>query len=127
MIKQWFKTKAGSASLVAASLVLAGTIASASAAHNPKHLAGDPNGYTKDQCKNGGWRDFKDANGGQLFKNQGQCIAYFVSGQPQPEEPTHVGNFIQVVFGLIIGIFAWFATLFTGLGGFLGGLLGNIV
>jgi hypothetical protein len=117
MIKQWFKTKTGSAIMVAASLVLAGTIASASAARTDAQLVGD-NGYTKDQCKDDGWRDFKDENGGQLFKNQGQCVAYFVSGQPHGEEP--VGNensFLQVIFGLIIGLFAWFGSLFQGLGG----------
>ena len=29
----------------------------------------------KDQCKNGGYQDFTDANG-QPFKNQGQCVSY---------------------------------------------------
>jgi hypothetical protein len=33
---------------------------------------------SKDQCKNGGWRNF-----GTRFKNQGQCIA-FVERHPQP-------------------------------------------
>jgi hypothetical protein len=32
---------------------------------------------TKDQCRNGGWRNFP------AFKNQGQCIA-FVNGGPNP-------------------------------------------
>jgi hypothetical protein len=33
---------------------------------------------SKDQCKNGGWRNFADA-----FKNQGQCVA-FVERGPKP-------------------------------------------
>jgi hypothetical protein len=33
---------------------------------------------SKDQCKNGGWRDF-----GETFKNQGQCVA-FVQRGPKP-------------------------------------------
>jgi hypothetical protein len=33
---------------------------------------------SKDQCKNGGWRDF-----GDTFKNQGQCVA-FVERGPKP-------------------------------------------
>jgi hypothetical protein len=31
---------------------------------------------TKEQCKNGGWKKFKDESGQPLFKNQGQCIKY---------------------------------------------------
>jgi hypothetical protein len=30
---------------------------------------------SKDQCRNGGWRNYTDATG-QPFKNQGQCIAF---------------------------------------------------
>jgi hypothetical protein len=30
---------------------------------------------SKDQCRNGGWRNYTDA-AGQPFKNQGQCIAF---------------------------------------------------
>ncbi len=30
---------------------------------------------SKDQCKNGGWRDF-----GSVFKNQGQCVAFVARG-----------------------------------------------
>jgi hypothetical protein len=33
---------------------------------------------SKEQCKNGGWRDF-----GDTFKNQGQCVA-FVQRGPKP-------------------------------------------
>jgi hypothetical protein len=33
---------------------------------------------SKEQCKNGGWRDF-----GETFKNQGQCVA-FVQRGPKP-------------------------------------------
>ena len=29
----------------------------------------------KEQCKNGGWRDFTDP----AFKNQGQCVSFVVS------------------------------------------------
>jgi hypothetical protein len=35
---------------------------------------------SKDQCKNGGWRNF-----GDTFKNQGQCVA-FVERGPKPTE-----------------------------------------
>jgi len=30
---------------------------------------------TKDECKNGGWQNLRDANGAP-FKNQGQCVSY---------------------------------------------------
>lgn len=37
----------------------------------------EPNVPTsKDQCKDGGWRNLEDANG-QPFKNQGDCVSYF--------------------------------------------------
>ncbi|HEY2003697.1 MAG TPA: signal peptidase I [Candidatus Saccharimonadia bacterium] len=29
-----------------------------------------------DDCKNGGWQQFKDPDGSPRFKNQGQCVAY---------------------------------------------------
>lgn len=32
------------------------------------------------QCKNGGWRNFVDANGEPRYRNQGQCVAFFASG-----------------------------------------------
>ena len=34
-------------------------------------------GYTKDQCKNGGWETLG-------FRNQGQCVSYFASGGRAP-------------------------------------------
>jgi hypothetical protein len=37
----------------------------------------DLSGYTKDQCKNGGWAALG-------FKNQGQCVSYFASGGRAP-------------------------------------------
>jgi hypothetical protein len=37
-----------------------------------------PSPTSKDQCKNGGWRNF-----GDTFKNQGQCVA-FVERGPKP-------------------------------------------
>jgi hypothetical protein len=116
MIKQWFKTKTGSAIMVAAGLVLAGTIASASAAPTNGQVLADTNGYTKDQCKNGGWRDFKNEDGSQKFRNQGQCIKYFVTGE-EPGNSTSE-NLIQVFFSAIL---AFLGSLF---GNFTGGLFG---
>jgi hypothetical protein len=37
-------------------------------------------GYTKDQCKNGGWENFKNPDGSQMFKNQGDCVSFFATG-----------------------------------------------
>jgi predicted outer membrane repeat protein len=31
---------------------------------------------SKDQCKDGGWKQFRGENGKQRFKNQGQCVSY---------------------------------------------------
>lgn len=38
------------------------------------------NGYTKDQCKNGGWNNFSSPK----FKNQGDCVSYFATGGKNP-------------------------------------------
>jgi hypothetical protein len=34
---------------------------------------------SKDQCKNGGWQNYTDANG-TPFKNQGDCVSYVATG-----------------------------------------------
>jgi hypothetical protein len=34
---------------------------------------------SKDQCKNGGWKNYTDANG-TSFKNQGDCVSYVATG-----------------------------------------------
>jgi hypothetical protein len=34
---------------------------------------------SKDQCKNGGWRDF-----GSVFKNQGDCVSFVATGGKNP-------------------------------------------
>lgn len=39
-------------------------------------------GYGKDQCKNGGWRDFTGPPG--PFKNQGDCVSFFATGGRNP-------------------------------------------
>jgi dipeptidyl aminopeptidase/acylaminoacyl peptidase len=39
---------------------------------------------SKEQCKKGGWQDFKDAEGERLFKNQGDCVSYVATGGKNP-------------------------------------------
>ena len=34
---------------------------------------------TKNDCKNGGWKNLTDSNG-QKFKNQGDCVSSFATG-----------------------------------------------
>ncbi len=79
MIRKILQTKLGSALAVAAAVVSIGTVATVSAAHQPPGT-GSLAGYTKDQCKNGGWRNFKNPDGSMMFKNQGQCVAFFARG-----------------------------------------------
>ena len=62
-----------------------GAISVASAAHsgnvsNVNHTSTNIsiNGYTKDQCKDGGWQSFG------VFKNQGDCVSYFATGGKNP-------------------------------------------
>jgi hypothetical protein len=49
--------------------------------HNP--IPPDLAGYTKDQCKNGGWETFG-------FQNQGQCVSYFASAVANATATTNV-------------------------------------
>ena len=42
------------------------------------------NGYTKDQCKDNDWKNFKNSNGSQIFKNQGDCVSFFATGGKNP-------------------------------------------
>lgn len=58
--------------IVAAVAVFAGAFASAHGGVNeaPSNITG----YSKDQCKDGGWRTLG-------FRNQGQCVSYFAKQQ----------------------------------------------
>jgi hypothetical protein len=64
--------------LAAAGLIAAaGTIAVAQADKpGPSPLPG----YTKDQCKKGGWQNFQNPDGSPMFKNQGDCVSFFATG-----------------------------------------------
>jgi hypothetical protein len=75
------KTKLAWVAATVGSVVLAGSVATASAHHGNNNDQGNGNnsehGYAKEQCMNGGWRNFTNPDGSQKFKNQGQCIAFF--------------------------------------------------
>src|SRR5260221_822083 len=79
MIKNVLKTKVGSSVAVAVAISMAATVGVASAHHSSWRLAdwhdhGYVPGYTKDQCKNGGWKtNFPPGT----FKNQGDCVSFF--------------------------------------------------
>lgn len=34
-----------------------------------------------DQCKDGGWQTYKDAQGTPAFKNQGDCVSFVNTGE----------------------------------------------
>ena len=42
-----------------------------------------PSPTSKDQCKNGGWHNYADANG-TAFKNQGDCVSYVATRGRNP-------------------------------------------
>ncbi len=53
---------------------------------------------SKDQCKDGGWQTFTDAQGNTAFKNQGDCVSYVASNghsdpgpSSSPQFPTNPG------------------------------------
>jgi hypothetical protein len=113
MVKPKINKKLGSAGLVAASLVLAGSIATASAA--PGTVDTDRhsnNGYTAQQCKDGGWKNFKNPDGSQKFKNQGECVSFFTAHH---QNPGH--NFFASIWSFVLGFFAWFGNAFGNLFG----------
>lgn len=49
------------------------------AAHTSPQPQIDLTGYTKEQCKNGGWKELG-------FKNQGECVSYFARGGVSVDE-----------------------------------------
>jgi hypothetical protein len=111
MIKPKLNSKLGSAAAVVAGLVIAGTIATASAAPDSVGTERNTNsGYTAQQCKDGGWRNFKNPDGSQKFRNQGQCVAFFTAHH---QNPGH--NFFGALWSLILGFFSWFGSFFSGL------------
>ena len=122
------KTKLGAAASVVAGLVVAGTIASASAAPSPNVVApgSDLSGYTKDQCKHGGWKDFKNPDGSMMFKNQGQCVRFFATGQTGGGgDNTHVSD--SLVHHILTAFAAFLAFGNNFFGNLLGGLFGGLV
>jgi hypothetical protein len=53
----------------------------------PKADPAPTSGYTKDQCKNGGWQTNFPAG---TFKNQGDCVSFFATGGKNPPSgPEH--------------------------------------
>jgi hypothetical protein len=66
-----------------------GAISVASAA-SPKHTNSNVTltGYEKNDCKQGGWKTFLNANNEPMFKNQGDCVSFFATGgKNQPSNP----------------------------------------
>jgi hypothetical protein len=38
----------------------------------------------KDECKDNGWKTFKNADGSPMFKNQGDCVSFVATGGKNP-------------------------------------------
>jgi hypothetical protein len=72
-------------SLVAVSVVTLTALVGVVGAHAASPSSSNNGDYSKDQCKNGGWKNFKNPDGSMMFKNQGQCIAFF-------DHQNHNGN-----------------------------------
>jgi YbbR domain-containing protein len=58
--------------ITAVSVTTAGAAAVNANVKSDTNVAVTSSGYSKDQCKDGGWRELG-------FKNQGDCISSFVS------------------------------------------------
>lgn len=54
----------------AVTLLIGGAGAAIATVDTHTQVAASSSGYSKDQCKHGGWKDLG-------FKNQGQCIKFF--------------------------------------------------
>jgi hypothetical protein len=75
--------KLGPALAAVATVATVGSVFTVSAAKNSQP-ADATTGYTKDQCKNGGWQTFKNPDGSPMFKNQGDCVSFFATGGKNP-------------------------------------------
>jgi hypothetical protein len=133
------KTKLAWVAATVGSVVLAGSVATASAHHGNNNDQGDDNngdhGYAKEQCMNGGWKNFTNPDGSQKFKNQGQCIKFFNhngndnnngSGDNNDDQGNHNGHGNsgqQGSSGFHFGtdMNAWLSNLFSWLGHLFGG------
>jgi hypothetical protein len=57
-----------------------------------RHKDSDEQSYSKNQCLHDGWKNFKNPNGSQRFKNQGQCISFFNHEDKQEDRGEHGKN-----------------------------------
>lgn len=75
-------TKSIRFALATAGVVAAvGAVAAAGAASKPAANPANntsPGQYGVSQCGNGKWATYKNPDGSQKFKNQGQCVSFFV-------------------------------------------------
>jgi len=123
------KTKLAWVAATVGSVVLAGSIATASAQHgNGNDNDNGDQGYAKEQCMNGGWRNFTNPDGSQKFKNQGQCIAFFNHNGSGGDQGNNNGNGNQGnngsggVFHFGSDFTSWLSNLFSWLSHLFGGL-----
>jgi hypothetical protein len=63
---------------IAAISMMAGTTAVYAANNKTANNTAGYGNDLKEQCKNGGWKNFSNPS----FKNQGECVSYFVSNKP---------------------------------------------
>jgi hypothetical protein len=107
-----------------ATAAIIGSVGAISVASAASPMKADPSasmsGYNKDQCKHGGWRNFKNPDGSQKFHNQGQCVAFFEhEGNPGPgNHGGGLGQLLSQFFAFIGSFFASIGNLFSNLGSF---------
>jgi hypothetical protein len=83
--------------LVALSVVTLTAVAGVASSHAISASSQSSNkDYSKDQCKNGGWKNFKAPDGSMLFKSQGQCIAFFNHKKEGDDNSVNVDNNVNV-------------------------------
>lgn len=83
-------------SLVAMTVVTLVAVVGVVGAHAASSTTSSDKNYSKDQCKNGGWKNFKNPDGSMMFKNQGQCIAFFVHQGMNNGNGNNVDNSVNV-------------------------------
>jgi hypothetical protein len=106
-------TKWGTAAETVAAVALAGTIATASAHHSER--SNPVFGYSLDQCKDGGWKNFQNPDGSQKFKNQGDCVSYFArsgAGEGIARSDDFEGAFWDNANRLFESVMSWFSHRF---------------
>ena len=111
MSKFLLKTKIAWVTATVVSVIFAGSVATVSAARHDPPSQGN-GGYAIDQCADGRWKTFKNPDGSQKFKNQGQCVAFFATQQESNGFGNAFPGFGQLISSIINAVLHFLGNFF---------------